>query len=405
MKSNVFLISLVIFFSLQVNTQAKQDITSESLFLKKIESINYEIKEIRDTQKTVLESLNNDSINPIKEIVLPVILSIIAGIFFWIIFQVIPTYKRKKEIRPKIEKDLINISSTMIHMVQLSLLHCENPVSLFSDELAKGGLTKELIKIGLYNKALNTHHLVGPFTKNIVIGESIYNHTQKIEERIERIFYFNDQLSVKEIFILDEVYQLIKKYHFQDFNRHYYTKIGDMNYAAIDPTLSHLGDFFFDIYELRERLDRILSSSISTDINFLYKKISILQQEKKFKEAIRLIKKSIKKYSPSDNYLKWCLFSIEYEYNKTDALITLEEIIDIDTHLVSSRGFLKELIKDENVLKILERKSSNEKIQQLFSTIEQEDRAKAYFISLNKALKAHIDNEIKNHVAKHEVRT
>ncbi|MBJ9955945.1 hypothetical protein [Acinetobacter courvalinii] len=395
MKAKIILFSLVIFFFLQMNTHAKQEMTSEPIFLQKLDNINYGIEEIKDKQNAILESQNDDSINPIKEIGLPVILSIIAGFIFWVIFQVRPAHKRKKQLRPKIEKDLSSISSTMIHMVQLSLLHCENPVSYFGIEISKGQLTKELIEIGLYNKALNRFHLVGPFSNNIIIGESIYNHTQKIEERIERIFYFNDQLSVKEINILDEIYQLIKKYSFEDFNKQYYIKIGNKDFSPIDPTLSYLSEFFFDIYVLRERLDRVLSSSISNDINFLYKKISILHREQKFKKAIRLIKKNLKKYSQSDNLLKWYLFSIEYECNKTDALITLEKIIDINTSLVSHRGFLKDLIKDENILRILEKKSSNEKIQQLFSAIQQEDEGKAYLISLNTALKAHIDNKIK----------
>ncbi len=404
MKAKIVLFFLVIFFSLKMHIHAKQEITRDPIFLQKIDNINYGIEEIKDTQKTVLKSLNNDSINPIKEIGLPIILSIISGIIFWIIFQAIPTHKRKKQIRPKIENDLNNISNTMIHMVQLSLLHCENPVSYFSDEISKGNLTKELIEIGLYNKALNTFHLVGPFSQNIIIGESIYNHTQKIEERIERIFYFNDQLSVKEIYILDEIYQLIKKYRFEDFNKQYYTIIGDKKFAAIDPTLSHLSEFFFEIYTLRKRLDRVLALSKSTNINFLYKKISILKWEKKYKKAIQLIKKSMKKYSHTDNLLKWYLFTFEYEYNKKEALITLEKLVDKDTSLVSNRGFLKEFIKDKSVLEILEKKSSKDKIQQLFSAIQQEDQGKAYLIKLNNALKAHLDNEIKNQLTKNDIK-
>lgn len=391
MKAKFFVFSIVLFILLQHNSYAKEEELLKADNTEQIEIINSKLDTIANTQKLLLENLNNHSIDIIKEIGLPVLLSIIAGIIFWIIFQVIPTINRRKKIRPKIEKDLINISNTMIHMVQLSLLHNENPVSYFHDEIASGKLTKELINIGLYNKALNQHHLVGPFSNNIVIGELIFKHTKKIEERIERIYYFNDQLSVDEIFILDEIYQLIKMYHFENFNKEYYNRIGNQKFAAKNPTLSYLTDFFFNIYVLRQRLDEILATSKSNDINFLYKKILFLKRDKNYKTAIKLIKKHLSQHPNDSNSLKWHLFSVQYFYNKKQSLDTLEKLVDKDTILVSFRSFLTETIKDEDVYKILMDKSSDEKFKYLISVMQQENQAKAHLISFNTALKNIID--------------
>ncbi|MDR2062457.1 MAG: hypothetical protein LBQ29_13765 [Acinetobacter sp.] len=384
------IIILLILLTLPFKIFAKIESIDEVTLLQTIEKNNSDIEKIIKNQNKILENQNNDKINIKKEIGLPVFLSVIAGIIFWIIFQVIPTINRRKQLRPKIDKDLMNISSTMIHMVQLSLLHNENPVSFFNKELSNGTLTKEAINIGLYNKSLNNDHLVGVFSRNIVIGEEIYIHTKKIEERIERILYFNEQLSINEIMILEEIYQNIKKYDLSDFNRKYETTISGITYTAADPTLSHLSDFFFKIYQLRERLDRVIALSNNNDISIFYKKISFLKQDKKFKTAIQLIQKRLKRASNDDESLKWNLFDLYYLYDKKQALSILNQLVNQNTSLVSYRGYLRDYIEDENVLRILENNSSRDKVQYLLSTIKNEDQAKAHLLELNTMLKASI---------------
>lgn len=210
MKKAILLTSLILFFSNSL--YASENDHKYNSIIAKTEIIAKDLDFIKSQQKIILENEKDNSINLLKEIVVPTILSILAGFIFWCVFQAIPLYFRKRKLRPKIDTDLLNINSTMAHLIDLSMLDTENPVSRFHNELLNDNFTKELFKIGLMNKALNQTYLVGQFSRNIIIGEEIYNKVKTIDRKIDRIFNFSDQLTAKEILVLEDIHQLIRLY-------------------------------------------------------------------------------------------------------------------------------------------------------------------------------------------------
>ena len=193
MKLNILFTVIIIFSSFLSRVSAEVPLDGNKEEIIKIQELvnnnKSELEAIKNYQKKTLDSLNNKSINLFKEVGLPVLLSIIAGLIFWLIFQVLPNCRRQKKLRPKIENDLHAVSTSIYRLVELAFLHCENPVSHFHNEVRDGKVTQEDIKLALFNKAKNQKHLVDQFTNNIVIGDLIHKSTTNIRLSIERIFF------------------------------------------------------------------------------------------------------------------------------------------------------------------------------------------------------------------------
>ena len=122
MKTSILLTIIIIFSTCYtfVKAEAPVDINKEEIIKiqKLVNNNRSELEIIKNYQKSTLDALNNKSINPIKEIGLPVILSLVAGFIFWFIFQVLPDHRRKKKLRPKIENDLHNVSTSIGFVAQ-----------------------------------------------------------------------------------------------------------------------------------------------------------------------------------------------------------------------------------------------------------------------------------------------
>ncbi|MGR2922919.1 hypothetical protein [Acinetobacter sp. 1125_18A] len=222
----IFIIFLKI-FSCIAHAENINNIEKNKLLESK-NSININTKdlnEVKENQLKLINELNNKPINLYKEIGLPILLSIIAGLIFWYLFQVLPNNSRKKRLRPKIEKDLLDIRSTIYHLIDLAFIHNENPVSMFHNEVYNGEVSEELIELALFNKSINSKHLVDQFSNNIVIGDLLFKRTSKIKYGIERVLFFNENLSVDEILILEDIYQAINKYDFFSKNEDSFGKV------------------------------------------------------------------------------------------------------------------------------------------------------------------------------------
>ncbi|MBJ9452859.1 hypothetical protein I5560_05365 [Acinetobacter baumannii] len=288
-----------------------------------IDKNTHELNSIKNNQIIFFNNLSNKKIDPIKEIGLPLLLSIVAGFIFWLIFQVIPNKRREKKLRPKIEKDLLNVSSSVYRLVELAFLHCENPVSYFKNEIHSGKVTKEEIKLALYNKAKNEKHLVNQFSNNIVIGNLIHKSTNKIGLSIERIFFFNDQLSVSEILVLEDIYQEISQYDFFNIDDTYGVEIAGITYTPVDPSLSCYSNFFFNMLNLAKRLDRIISTGKTNNLQLLYMKRNIQYYDKDYKSTLKTINLIEKKFPDQLNNLEWLKFQSMYHLNRNKSLALL----------------------------------------------------------------------------------
>lgn len=384
MKKVIFLIASIIFFSNSLYASENDD--KYNSVIANTEKIAKDLNYIKSQQKIILESEKDDSINIKKEIFIPTALSLFAGILFWVIFQARPQYFRKRKLRPKIETDLLYINSTMAHLIELAMIDTENPVSRFHDELLNNKFTKELFKIGLMNKALNQSHLVGQFSNNIVIGEKIYDKVKTIDSKIDRIFNFSDQLTEKEILVLEDIHQLINKYGFSDFKRPYIStdKITQMSFVPKDPSLSYLDDFFFNVYKLRLNLIELLLSTRSNNKSVVYIKISHLKHSGNYSKAIKLVKKQIKEANQTDiTHLKWILFSLLYRSNRNQSISLLKDIMANNPSIISNRGYFLDLLGDKDVVEIIQSNTSTDEYQRLLNNEAIQQQIKQRFLKAN----------------------
>lgn len=384
MKKIMFLIASIIFLNNPLYASEIDD--KFNTIIASNDKISKDLALIKSQQKIILENETDNSIKFIKEIVVPTALSILAGFVFWVVFQAIPLYFRRLKLRPKIETDLIHINSHMGHLIELAMLDTENPVSRFHDELLNDKFTKELFKIGLMNKALNESYLVGEFSNNIVIGEKIFKKVQEINNKIDRLFNFSDQLSTKEILILEKIHQSVVRSDFSDFNRPYIStdKITGFSFRPADPSLSHLDSFFFEVYQLRLKLMKILLSSKSKNKTVLHIQIKQLKRSGNYSKAIKLVKKQLKESNGSEiTHLNWILFSLLYRSNRKQSIRLLKDIVVNNPEIISYRGYFLDLLDDKDVVDVIKSNIPTDVYQRLLYNEAIQHQLKQNFLNAN----------------------
>jgi len=349
------------------------------------EQTSSNVHDIKTQQNLILANQNNKSINLIKEILIPIGLSIFSGFVFWALFQLIPLHIRKSKLRPKIEDDLLYINNTIGHLIDLAMKHAESTTSMFHKEITNYELTLDDLHMGLMNKSLNKSYLIDVFSDNIVIGELIYKKTKTINTKIDRIFYFNDQLSADEILVLEKIHQALYKYHFSDFNRPYVdTRDGGRSVPA-DPSLSYLRYFFFEICQLKKELEKILISSRAKNKSILFIKLRYLKNNNQFKKAIKILEKEIKNTNDDDStHLRWILFSILYLADRKNSFVLLKELLS-SSNIISYRSYLRDCFEDSEVSEFIQLNTNPEEYEKFIQNEELEESIKQSIIKRNTA--------------------
>lgn len=348
------------------------------------EQTSSNVHDIKTQQNLILANQNNKSINLIKEILIPIGLSIFSGFVFWALFQLIPLHIRKSKLRPKIEDDLLYINNTIGHLIDLAMKHAESTTSMFGKEITNYELTLDDLHMGLMNKSLNKSYLVDVFSDNIVIGELIYKQTKTINTKIDRIFYFNDQLSADEILVLEKIHQALYKYHFSDFNRPYVDTRDGGRFVPADPSLSYLRYFFFEICQLKKELEKILISSRAKNKSILFIKLSYLKNNNQFKKAIKILEKEIKNTNDDSTHLRWILFSILYLADRKNSFVLLKELLS-SSNIISYRSYLRDCFEDSKVSEFIKLNTNPEEYEKFIQNEELEESIKQSIIKRNTA--------------------
>ena len=378
------LIILVFSLFLTPHSNSKEiDQTHKELLITS-EQTSSDVNDIKKQQNLILANQNNTSINLIKEILIPTGLSIFSGFVFWVIFQLIPFHIRKSKLRPKIEDDLLYINNTIGHLIDLAMRHAKSTPSMFHKEITNYELTLDDLHMGLMNKSLNKSYLVGDFSDNIVIGELIYKNTKTINTKIDRIFYFNDQLSADEILVLEKIHQALFKYQFSDFNKPYVDNMDGRIFVPADPSLSYLRYFFFEIHQLKKELEKILISSRAKNKSIIFIKLGYLKNNNQFKRAIKILEKEIKNTTDDSIHLKWILFSILYLDNRKKSFILLKELLS-SSNIISYRDYLRECFKDSEISKFIKINSNLDEYEKYIQNEKLEESIKQSIIKLNTA--------------------
>ena len=377
---------IILVFSLFLTSHSNSkeiDQTHKQLLIT-AEQTSSDVHDIKTQQNLILANQNNKSINLTKEILIPIGLSIFSGFVFWIIFQLIPLYIRKSKLRPKIEDDLLYINNTIGHLIDLAMKHAESTTSMFYKEISNYELTLDDLHIGLMNKSLNQSFLVDDFSDNIVIGELIYKKTKTINTKIDRIFYFNDQLSAAEILVLEKIHQALFKYQFSDFNKPYVDNRDGRIFVPADPSLSYLRYFFFEIHQLKKELEKILISSRANNKSILFIKLSYLKNKNKFSKAIKILKKEIKNTKDDPEHLRWILFSISYLSDRKNSFALLKELLS-SSNIITYRSYLRECLKDSEASELIKSNTNPEEYEKFIQNEKLEESIKQSVIKQNTA--------------------
>lgn len=350
--------------------------TEETNYLKKQ---NTDLGKKIQQQSSQIQELTN-AINLNKPGVLelwiyPIILSIVAAIIFWFAFSYIPEYKRNKELRPKIEAELDALKFQLFLFIDKPLWVSEHYGSLVQHKIKANTLTHEEIKFALYNKCLNKKYLYDSVvaSKLIIIGESLYESTKKIDQQIEHLFSFNILLTSKEILLLENIRKTTQRHDLavQAFKNPVASVAGQLLAPAVT-SITNMHESFYKCLILHAELQGILHKTPYGKAKLGHEIVHKLFYQGNYRECKRQITKFFK--DDPKNQVFWILSEL-FSGNKSEAYILLEarlkksEIFDI----VSDRTVYKPFLNDEKGLAIITELSKPDEFQRLLTTIQEED--------------------------------
>lgn len=336
--------------------------------------------------------------------VLPVILSFIAGLVFWVIFSYIPDNKRRRKLRPVVELALYDVYKLLFQLFDAILRHQENSPSFYQKEIRSGQLTEEIIKLGLANKCLNESYL---FDKNInqsliVIGHRIVEYSHGIDEIANKIISFNEYASAQEILLMEKIREEIRKYHFNEKSVTSEAKavIGGKAHYPVNPTISYRSRNFYEIYLLFCELQEIILNRMPLNRDRIIYKTQYLFYSGQHRACRNFIRTSGKKFSSDVSLFNTYLALSERAIgNMKKYYRKMEDTFKGRPHsgsLVSSRSFFMGLIEDKKLLEILTQYYSAEEIAALKKSVQDDSEQQAAFEKSNKALAEYYQAKVAN---------
>lgn len=333
------------------------------------------------TENSPIDSKSN--INTIKDIVLPIALSVVSAVIFWFAFNLFPEKRRYNKIRPKVDYNMYSIYSNLFHYFDLALTHNKNSPSMFQHEIRGGILKKETIILGLQNKSLINYPKSGEIPFNyIIIGHSLDDIASRIDIEINRLFSFNTYLKADEILLLEKIRTKLFTYDYK----------GNGLIIPVDRSLSYMSENIFDIYELFLQLQKIIfSSKFSSEFErniYLYL-IQYYYYSKKYELCKKAIKTNKEKY-PGDMDISISYnFLCDYMLNRKDEVYKkIESLFSKHIDLVTYRSFVAPIIKEDRVQELLKKYYSESQINTLANTINHEELQKTMFLKQAQDMKA-----------------
>ncbi len=199
-------------------------------------------------------SLNLNEWAKNSNVLLPILLSIIAAIIFWIIFSYLPDKKRRTKLRPIVELALFEVYTQLFSLFDLAMRDASNSPSFYQPEIRGGRLSQEKIALGLQNKCINHSYLYDPNLqgKLLVVGEELLNLSTEIEELANKVLSFHTFASAEELILLEKIREKLRVYNFNErhVNKSCESIINGVIYRPVNPSISYCSQNFFEIYQL-----------------------------------------------------------------------------------------------------------------------------------------------------------
>ncbi|HWD86698.1 MAG TPA: hypothetical protein VG367_01140 [Mucilaginibacter sp.] len=330
--------------------------------------------------------LSNYTIDWFKDISIPITLSIVSAIIFWLVFSVFPERKRRNRIRPKIDLDIYDVYTNLFSVFDLIMRPNGHSPSNYQHKIRGNKFQREDLHLGLQDKCLNELYLYDKNVANLLypIGKELNRFASKIDIDIEHLFSFNQYLATNEILLLEKIRKKLQVY---DLNADPRTSIGNKEYRPVDPSLSYMSSNIFELYQLFIQLQEIVFKNRYTDRNIVITRIQYYFYSDQFKKCQTLIKKATINYSKEDRFLKFYSFLCKYNLGqKSEAYFFLEDILKNKPDLISSRDFLSNFIQDKKVIKLVKRYSLDNDFNEMIAILQREHAMRDSYINELKSL-------------------
>lgn len=330
-----------------------------------------------------------------SNILLPILLSIVAAIIFWMFFSYLPERKRRNKLRPIVELALFEVYTQLFSLFDLAMRDASNTSSFYQPEIRGGKLTQEKIALGLQNKCINHSYLFDPNLqgKLIVVGEELLNLTSGIEELANKVLSFHTFASAEELLLLEKIREKLRVYNFNErnVNKSCESISNGMIYRPANPTISYCSQNFFEIYQLFLNLQLVILDQKPINRDHAIYKIQSLYYGGKYKACAEFIKREgarLESISPlHKNYL--ALSELGNGRRKIFYKI-IEETYEkrpYNGSLVSTRNTFSDLLGDQKLMEILAQFHSSEEIAAMRQCVQEERDRKERFERSNQALK------------------
>lgn len=327
---------------------------------------------------------------------IPFVLSILSAVVFWFFFSYLPECRRNKELRKKINLNLLQIYSEIFFSIDLCLRGSFQSPVRSQQKITSGSLAKDEIFICLQNKCLNESYFYYPEISKVLnpIGKGLYENYAKIDNKIESVFLFSSCLESNEVLLLEEIRSLIHKYHLDEYDRNACVVIDGERRYPVNPSLSYMADNIYEIYLKSIELFEVLSIEYSESKDVALRKVNSLFFLGDYLQCRALSNKILDDFKVSDEYLKIYIFICDLELGDIEAARKgLKEVMLNKPHLTGNRYTLGQYIDHESVSDIFTENYSDLEIQDLERVLTEEIGLDEQFYENAKVLKEFYANK------------
>lgn len=347
---------------------------------------------VRDKAREWLTSL--DAWAEQSNILLPILLSVVAAIVFWLVFSYLPERKRRKKLRPIVELALFDAYKQLFSLFDLVMRHGSNSPSFFQSTIRAGNLTEGDIQFGLQNKCLNDSYLYDPRVKHalLVVGEEILDRTLDIDELANKVLGFHTYATAEELVLLEKIREKIRVYDLGE--RHIKepcgTTINGQVLRPVDPSISYRHRNFYELYELFCHLQKLVLNHSPLDRDRFIYKMQWLYYSGQYHSCVKLIQSQRARFeNDSTLYMNYLALSERGRGRMKAFYKIIEDTFKSRPYggsLVSSRSTFKEILGDKKLIEILAQFHSSDEIDALSESVKQDRKHKEAFENANQAL-------------------
>lgn len=329
-----------------------------------------------------------------SNILLPVLLSVVAAIVFWLVFSYFPEQKRRKKLRPIVELALFDTYKQLFSLFDLVMRHSSRSPSFFQSTIRSGKLSEDDIQLGLQNKCLNESYLYDPTVKDslLVVGDEILDRTINIDELANKVLSFHTYATAEELVLLEKIREKIRVYHFGE--RHVKTPcevtINGQVLRPADPSISYRRSNFYELYLLFCQLQKLVLNHKPLDRDRFIYKMQWLYYSGQYRSCVKLVKSQGARFENDSALYRNYLALSERGRGRIKAFYKIiEETYKSRPYsgsLVSSRSTFVDLLGDNKLIEILSQYHSLEEISALKESVKKDNEHKEVFKKSNYVL-------------------